>query len=96
VMAPPALAVQCSVWRSQTPCMTTPLGSTLCIGLSFLLTQGESLDQSVSRIFHEVFAILRVKDRRERRSQARFGFVEQHVREVSRATVTQLEAFDIR
>src|SRR3989441_8704524 len=53
VMAPPALAVQRSVWRSQTPCMTTPLGSTLCIGLSFLLTQSEPLDQPVAGIFHE-------------------------------------------
>src|SRR5207253_1681916 len=47
----PALAVQCSVWISQTPCRTTPLGSTLCIRLSFLLTQGEPLAQSVAGIF---------------------------------------------
>src|SRR5262244_2763446 len=62
VMDPPALAVQRSVWISQTSCRTTPLGSTLCIGFSFLLTQGEPLDQAVSRIFHKVFAILRAED----------------------------------
>src|SRR5262249_58451569 len=53
VMAPLALAVQCSVWISQTPCRTTPLGSILCIAFSFLLPQGEPLDQSVAGIFHE-------------------------------------------
>src|SRR5262244_4095771 len=93
VIAPPALAVQCSVWISHTPCRTTPLGSILCITFSFLLTQGEPLNQSVAGIFYEVFAILRTQDRRERRPQARFGLIEQHIWEVRRATIPQLEAF---
>jgi hypothetical protein len=76
--------------------MITPLGSTLCIGFSLLLTQGEPLDQPVSGIFHEVFAILRAEDRRERGTQARLGFIEQHVREVGRTTVAQLKAFGMR
>src|SRR5262245_64154656 len=42
-MAPPAWDAQRSVWISQTPCRITPLGSTLCIGFSFLLTQSEPL-----------------------------------------------------
>src|SRR5215510_6838742 len=74
VMAPPVLAVQGSIWISQTPCSTTPLGSTVCIGLSFLLMQGEPLNQPVASIFYEIFAIFRTEDRRERRPQARFGF----------------------
>ena len=93
VMAPLALAVQRSVWISQTPCMTTSLGSTLCIGLSLLVPHGEPLDQPVSRIFYEVFAVLRAEYRSERRPQARLGFIEQHVREGSGTMVARLEAF---
>ena len=92
VMAPPALAVQRSVWISQTPCRTTPLGSTVCIALSFLLTQGEPLDQPIACVFHETFAILGAEDRGKRRPQARLGFIEQHIRQVRRATVAQVEA----
>jgi len=68
----------------------------VCIALSFLLTQGEPLDQSVSRIFHEVFAILGAEDRRKRRPQARFGFIAQHIGQVCRAMVAQVEAFGMR
>src|SRR2546425_439861 len=65
VMAPPSLAVQRSVWISQTPWRITPLGSTLGIGFSFLLTGIEPMDQSVPRIFDEVFAILWAEEGRE-------------------------------
>jgi hypothetical protein len=76
--------------------MTTPLGSTLCIGLSFLLTQSEPLNQPVAGIFHEICAILRAEDWGKWRPQARFGFVEQHIWEISRATIPQLKAFGMR
>ena len=96
VRAPPVLAVQRSVWISQTPCRITPLGSTLGIGFSFVLTEGEPLDHAVPRIFDQIFAILGAEERREGRPQARLGFIEQHVREVCWATVPHLEAFGMR
>jgi hypothetical protein len=61
-----------------------------------LLTQGEPLDQPVSCIFYKVFTILQAEDRGERRPQTRLSFIEQHIREVSRATVAQMEAFGMR
>jgi len=48
------------------------------------------------RIFDQIFAILGAEERREGRPQARLGFIKQHVREVCGATVSYLEAFDMR
>ena len=65
VSAPPAFAVQRSVWIAQMPCRITPLGSTLDIGFSFMLAEGEPLDHPVSRIFYKVFTILCAEERHE-------------------------------
>ena len=95
MMAQPALA--CSAqYGYHRPVHDHPTRSTLGIGLSFLLTQGETLDQPVSRIFHEVFAILRAEDRgNDARRLVRLRRSSKSGRSVGR-TITQMEAFGMR
>jgi hypothetical protein len=60
------------------------------------MPEGEPLNESVARVFDKVFTILGTEERCEGRPQARLRFVKQHVREVHRATIPHLEAFDMR
>ena len=76
-------ATQRVVWTEHVPTMTTPDGSTL-MTFSFIavtiVRQFKPFDQPVTGILHQVLPVLPRQDPMEDGMDARFGFVEQHVR----------------
>jgi hypothetical protein len=63
--------------------------------VSFMMSQCKPVNQPVTGIFDQIFTILGPENGGKRCTEAGLGFIEQDVREVERATVSQLESLSM-